>query len=295
MQMDEVEIAAVVGRRIEPTQSFAKSCGATLATVRLDEALSQPDIDAILIASPSQLHHKQAKAALLAGKHVLLEIPMALTLAHAEELCDLADTKGCLLMICHTHRYRRFIRDTKDRIINGCLTPLHFHCEWHFFRRTNVGWTGYERSWVDNLLWHHGGHVIDDAVWLFGSEPTQARALLGPTENELGITMDLSAQMQFPGGGIASYAMSYNAHIPNPRMRITLICEEDTLLLDEDQVSNHDGTLQYVDVNEAGIVDQDDNFMNALRYGQPVITTGRNLLPTMRTLQRLEISAGNPT
>ena len=78
-------------------------------------------------------------------------------------------------------------------------------------------------------------------------------------------------------------------------MRITLICEEDTLLLDEDQVSNHDGTLQYVDVNEAGIVDQDDNFMNALRYGQPVITTGRNLLPTMRTLQRLEISAGNPT
>ena len=292
LEIDGVEIGAVVGRRTEPTESFAESCGADLATLNLEEALSRPDIDALVVASPSQVHYEQTKATLLAGKHVLLEIPMALGLVEAEELCELADANGRTLMICHTHRYRRFIRETKRRIAEGELTLLHFHCVWHFFRRSNVGWTGYERSWTDNLLWHHGGHVVDDAVWLFGSEPDRVRALMGPTENPLGIPMDLSAQMQFAGGGLASYTMSYNAHVPKARMQITLICEEDTLTLDEDQVSNHDGSESYPDTNEPAIKDQDVEFVNAVREGREALTSGRELLPSMRTLGRLEASAG---
>ncbi len=290
--IDGVDIGAVVGRRIEPTEAFAESCGADLATVDLAEALARPEIDALLVASPSQVHYEQAKAALLAAKHVLLEIPMALSLAEAEELCELADASGRRLMICHTHRYRRFIRETKRRIVEGELTLHHFHCEWHFFRRSNVGWTGYQRSWTDNLLWHHGGHVVDDAVWLFGNEPERAQALLGPTENPLGIPMDLSAQMQFAGGGIASYAMSYNAKVEQARMQITLICEEDTLTLDEDRVSNHDGSEGYPDSNERAIVEQDEEFVEAVREGREPLTSGRALLPSMRTLQRLEASSG---
>ena len=106
----------MVGRRIEPAEAFAQLCGAELATPDLAEAVDRPEIDALLIAAPSQVHFEQAKAGLLAGKHVLLEIPMALNLAEAEELCDLADAQGRTLMICHTHRYRRFIRETKRRI-----------------------------------------------------------------------------------------------------------------------------------------------------------------------------------
>jgi 2-hydroxy-4-carboxymuconate semialdehyde hemiacetal dehydrogenase len=290
--IDGVEISAVVGRRVEPTAAFAELCGAELAMVDLAEALDRPEIDALLITSPSQVHFEQAKAGLLAGKHVLLEIPMALNLADAEELCELADAQGPTLMICHTHRYRRFIRETKRRIDDGELTPLHFHCEWHFFRRSNVGWTGYERSWTDNLLWHHGGHVVDDAVWLFGGEPERARALLGPTENPLGIPMDLSAQMRFPGGGIATYAMSYNAHVPEARMQITLICEEETLTVDEDRILDQDGGELYLDTIEPAIQEQDEEFVNAVREGREALTSGRALLPSMRTLQRLEASAG---
>ena len=289
--IEGVNIGAVVGRRIEPTEAFAKSCGAELATVDLTEALARPEIDALLVASPSQVHYEQAKAGLLAGKHVLLEIPMALSLAESEELCDLADAHGRTLMICHTHRYRRFIRETKRRIAEGELTLHHFHCEWHFFRRSNVGWTGYERSWTDNLLWHHGGHVVDDAVWLFGSEPEQARALLGPIENPLGIPMDLSAQMRFAGGGLATYAMSYNAHVPEARMQITLICEEETLTLDEDRVSTKGGGESYSDTNEPAFKVQDEEFVNAVREGREALTSGQTLLASMRTLDRLEASA----
>ena len=289
--IEGVRIDAVMGRRLEPTREFADTCGADLATTDLAEALALPDIDALLVASPSQVHYEQARAALLAGKHVLLEIPMALNLAEAEELCDLADAAGLSLMICHTHRYRPFITEIKSRVAAGGLHLHHFHCEWHFFRRSDEGYGGLRRSWTDNLLWHHGGHVVDDAVWLFGGEPVRARAVLGPPTGPSGTPLDLAAQLQFSGGGIAAYTLSYNAHVPEQSMTITLICQEDTFTLHRDRFSNHDGTYEHPDVNELAIPRQAAEFVDAVREGREPLTSGRALLPSMRTLHRLEASA----
>ena len=206
--IDGVRIGAVMGRRIGPSREFAETCAAELATTDLAEALARPEIDAVLVASPSQVHYKQTRAALEAGKHVLLEIPMALGFAEAEELCELAEAAGRTLMVCHTHRYRPFIRKLKRRLREGELRLHHLHCEWHFFRRSDEGFAGSRRSWTDNLLWHHAGHVVDDAVWLFGGEPERARAVLGPAGGHGEIPRDLGAHLQFASGGIASYAMS---------------------------------------------------------------------------------------
>ena len=105
LPMEGVAIDSVVGRLIEPTREFADGCGAPLATLDLGEALARPGVDAVLITSPSQVHYAQARAALEADKHVLLEIPMALSYAEAAALCDLADARGKTLMICHTERF----------------------------------------------------------------------------------------------------------------------------------------------------------------------------------------------
>ena len=104
LRIPGVEFDSVVGRRIDPAREFAEGCGASLATVHMDEALQRPGLDAVLIASPSEAHFEQAKQALDAGKDVLVEIPMALSYAEAEELCDLADEHESVLMICHTDR-----------------------------------------------------------------------------------------------------------------------------------------------------------------------------------------------
>ena len=293
--IDGVRIDAVMGRRIGPTREFARTCGATLATTDLTEALARPEIDAVVVASPSQVHYEQTRAALAAGKHVLLEIPMALGLAEAEELCALADAAGRTLMICHTHRYRPFIRELKRRISEGELHLHHLHCEWHFFRRSDEGFAGSRRSWMDNLLWHHAGHVVDDAVGLFGGEPERAEAVLGPAGGHGGIPRDLGAHLQFAGGGIASYAMSYNAHVPEQQVRMSFICEEDTFTLEGDHFSNHDGTLQHLDRNEASIPRQNVEFVGAIREDRNPLTAGRAMLASMRTLHRLEASANRLT
>ncbi|MDP6348319.1 MAG: Gfo/Idh/MocA family oxidoreductase [Chloroflexota bacterium] len=294
LAMDGVGIDVVMGRRIGPTREFAETCGAALATTDLAEALAQPRIDAVLVASPSQVHYEQTRAALAAGKHVLLEIPMALGLAAAEELCALADAAGRTLMICHTHRYRPFIRGLKRRISEGDLHLHHLHCEWHFFRRSDEGFAGSRRSWTDNLLWHHAGHVVDDAVWLFGKEPERAEAVLGPSGGHGGISRDLGAHLQFAGGGIASYAMSYNAHVSEQRVRISFICEEDTFTLEGDHFSSHDATTKHLDLNEASIPRQNVEFVDAVREGRKPLTAGRAMLASMRTLHRLEVSANRP-
>ena len=124
LQLAGVEIDSVVGRLIEPTREFAASCGAPLATLDLGEALARPRVDAVLITSPSQVHYEQTRAALEADKHVLLEIPMALSYAEAAALCDLADARGKTLMICHTERYWASTRELKRRIVTGDANAL---------------------------------------------------------------------------------------------------------------------------------------------------------------------------
>lgn len=92
LKIEGVQFDSVVGRLVEPTRDFAKSCSAPFSTTNLQEALGRPGLDAVLIASPSQVHYDQAKAALQAGKHVLVEIPLALSYRQAEELCHLGNS-----------------------------------------------------------------------------------------------------------------------------------------------------------------------------------------------------------
>ena len=291
LAMDGIEIDSVVGRVIEPAREFAKSCGAPLATLSLEEALARPGLDAVLITSPSQVHYEQAAAALRAGKHVLLEIPMALTYAEAERLCDLADERGRTLMICHTQRFWAATIEVKKRIQEGRLTPRQYHVEWHFFRRENINWMGRQRSWTDNLLWHHGGHVVDHAIWLFGEEPVATRAFYGPSDNPLGIPLDLSAQMRFPGGGLATYAMSYNAMVTKVTQRVTLICEEDFLVFEDGRLTDREGKAIAEESHEAAIPRQNREFVESVREGRAPLTSGREILRSWKYIDKLERSA----
>ncbi len=289
--MDDVVIDSVVGRLPEPAQEFAETCQAAFVTVDLAEALERSSVEAVLIASSSQLHYEQALAALAAGKHVLLEIPMTLRLAEAEDLSRAADAAGTTLMVCHTERFYAPNLWLAEHIERGSLRPLHLHRDWHFFRRTNVGWTGRQRSWVDNILWHHGGHAVDTSVWLFGEEPHTARALYGPPSGPNRVPLDLSAQLGFPGGGVASLVLSYNAMVEAVTTRTVLICEEDTFTFHDGVLRNHDGELIAEEELMNAVPRQNREFVDAVAEGRAPRTGVLDLLPSWRTLDRLERSA----
>ena len=85
------------------------------------ELIGDPEIDAVVIATPIYTHHALAKAALLAGKHVLVEKPLAPSVAEAEELAQLAERAGRVLMVDHTFVYTAAVRKIRDVIAAGEL------------------------------------------------------------------------------------------------------------------------------------------------------------------------------
>src|SRR5713101_5830575 len=111
----------VMGRVPEATASFAREFGFKRHTTDLDEALSDPSIDAVLITSPTDLHAEQTEKALRAGKHALVEIPLATSLRDADALGSLARERGKQLMVCHTQRYYPPLLEARRWIAEGRL------------------------------------------------------------------------------------------------------------------------------------------------------------------------------
>lgn len=284
-----IQITAVVGRLLEPTQAFAEKCGASLATVDLAEAVARDDIDAVVITSPSAKHASQTQAALEAGKHVLVEIPLALSLQESEELTALAERQGRTMMVAHTMRFWPTLAAARQRIAEGELHVHSIFVHYGFLRRENVNWQGRRRSWTDNLLWHHGCHAVDTALWLLGEPAADVSGYMGPPHQELGIPLDLAVSMRTPQAQLVSCALSYNTM--RPLLEILIIGEETTLAIREGRlVDPNDQILAAGGENEeaSAVYLQDIEFITALRQEREPIVSGEAVLPTMRALQAVQ-------
>ena len=190
--IDGVEIASVIGRRLEPTQELAAKYGAAHAGTNLDDALAMPDIDAVILATPTGMHAEQGLAAMNAGKHVLIEIPMADSLADSEALVAKQKETGLVAMAGHVRRFNPSHQYVHNQIIAGDLNIQQMDVQTYFFRRKNISADGSPRSWTDHLLWHHACHTIDLFMYQTGEMVTEVHGVQGPIHPDLGIAMDLS-------------------------------------------------------------------------------------------------------
>ena len=284
-----VQITAVVGRLMEPTRTFAQKCGAALATVDLAEALDQDDIDAVVVTSPSARHAAQTQAALEAGKHVLVEIPLALSLQESEMLTALAEQKGRTMMVAHTMRFWPTLSAVRQRIAEGELHVHSVYIHYGFLRRENVNWEGRRRSWTDNLLWHHGCHAVDTALWLLGESAQEVAGYMGPPHQELGIPLDLAVSLRTPRDQIVSCALSYNTM--RPLLEILIIGEETTLMVrDRRLLDPNDQIVAAGGENEeaSAVYLQNIEFISALRQEREPMVSGEAVLPTMQALQAVQ-------
>lgn len=133
------------------------------------ELLADPEIQLVVVASPSTTHFDVARAALLAGKGVVIDKPFAATVGEAQHLIDLAAAKGLFLSVYQNRRWDGDFLTVKKLIQEGELGEI-FHYESHFDRfRLDIrtGWreTGGRGS---GILYDLGAHLIDQAVHLFG-------------------------------------------------------------------------------------------------------------------------------
>src|ERR1700730_9137281 len=104
-KIDGIEVVSLVSRDPTSTAEVAKKWKIPHCTTELGEALSQPGVEAALLCSPTQLHAQQAVQCMRAGKHVMIEIPIADSLTDAQRVVKVQQETGLIAMGGHTRRF----------------------------------------------------------------------------------------------------------------------------------------------------------------------------------------------
>jgi 2-hydroxy-4-carboxymuconate semialdehyde hemiacetal dehydrogenase len=236
------------------------------------------------------MHAKQAEQCMRAGKHVMVEIPMADNLADSERLVKVQKETGVIAMAGHTRRFNPSHQWIHKRIQAGELKIQQMDVQTYFFRRTNMNALGKPRSWTDHLLWHHACHTVDLFQYQVGEAASHSFALQGPIHPQLGIAMDMSIGMKTPSGAICTLSLSFNNDGPLGTF-FRYICDNGTYLARYDELvdgNNKPIDVSKVDVSMNGIELQDREFFAAIREKREPNSSVAQVLPAMRTLDKLE-------
>ncbi|MBD2837858.1 Gfo/Idh/MocA family oxidoreductase [Pseudomonas sp. JM0905a] len=285
----------LVGREADATEAFAMDYGYLHWCVDYREALKSPEIDIVIIAGPSQTHAEMALAALEHGKHVLVEIPLALTLADCERIVATGERLGLKVGVVHPMRFRREHRHLIERLRSGKEHVLQIQSRLFLHRRENIGSTGLKRCWTDNLLWHHGAHLVDVALWLTGKgDPFAAEAdiltvhsVMPAADDHTGIPMEVAALIETKQRQSIICTGSYNS--ADRIFDIFVITDRDSYRLDILRGTLKQGVDELeVDSEKANNDQVARDFVDAVRTGGEPLVSARSVLPAMRVLHQIE-------
>lgn len=287
--IESVEVISLVGRELEKTKKVAEEYGIEHVTTDLADSLAIPEVEAVILCTPTQMHAAQAIQCLNAGKHVEVEIPLADSLADAEEVVQLQNQTGLVAMCGHTRRFNPSHQWIRGKIQDGDFNIQQLDVQTYFFRRTNMNALGQPRSWTDHLLWHHAAHTVDLFIYQCGSPVIIANAIQGPIHPDLGIAMDMGIQLKAENGAICTLSLSFNNDGPLGTF-FRYIGDTGTYIARYDDLVNGKEEpidVTNVDVSMNGIELQDREFFAAIREGREPNSSVAQVLPCYRVLDQL--------
>ena len=290
--IEGVSVTSVMGPSQSKLDELTAERGIGHASASLDECIARDDVDAIILATPTQLHAEQAIACMKAGKPVLIEIPMADSLEDSEEICRVQRETGVLAMAGQVRRFNPSHQWIRNRIEAGELNIQQMDAQTYFFRRSNMNAKGEPRSWTDHLLWHHACHTVDLFQYQTGEVASECYGLEGPHHPELGIAMDMSIGMKTPSGAICTLSLSFNNDGPLGTF-FRYICDNGTYIARYDDL--YDGRENPIDLSDVAVSNNgieliDREFIAAIREGREPNGSVHGVLDAMRTLNRIEQS-----
>jgi predicted dehydrogenase len=268
---DASEVAWVVDRdggRLELTR--ARYPDLRVAT-EPELALDDETVDAVVIATPTTTHYALARAALLAGKHVLVEKPLATSVAEAEDLCALAEEADLVLMVGQVFLFNRVVRRVREYLDEQRLGKLFYVS----MVRTNLGPIRHDV----NAAWDLAAHDVSIANYWLGETPLAAAAQGGCWINA-GVDDAVFATIWYPHGVMAHLHVSWLS--PRKVRDITVVGERGMLTFDDMNLSEplrlYD--KQVTEQRTPGFVDTFASFRTSIREGDiliPRVGTGEPL------------------
>ena len=292
--IEGVTVTSVMGPSENKIKALAEARSIGHSATDLNACFKRDDVDAVILATPTQLHAEQAIASMRAGKPVLIEIPMADSLADSEKICRVQKETGVLAMAGQVRRFNPSHKWIHAKIAAGELKVQQMDAQTYFFRRTNMNAKGEPRSWTDHLLWHHACHTVDLFQYQTGEVVSDCFGLEGPHHPELGIAMDMSIGMKTPSGAICTLSLSFNNDGPLGTF-FRYICDNGTYIARYDDL--YDGREKQIDLSDVAVSNNgieliDHEFINAIKEGREPNGSVHDTLDAMRNLDRIEKSFG---
>lgn len=288
--IQSADVVSVVGGEPDDIEAFAQERGIQHATRDLNESLDRDDVEAVILATPTQLHAQQAIACMRAGKHVLVEIPMADSLADTQAAIKVQEETGLVAMVDHVRRFNPSHQWINRKIKAGEIAIQQMDIQTYFLRRSNLNALGEPRTWTDHLLWHHACHSVDLFLYQTGEPAMKAFGLAGPTHEELGIAMDMSIGMKTASGSVCTLSLSFNNDGPLGTF-FRYICDNGTYIASYDDLydgNNNPIDLSDVAISSNGIELADREFLSAIEDGREPNSSFAQALPAMQTLDQIE-------
>ncbi|WP_395667618.1 Gfo/Idh/MocA family oxidoreductase [Rhodoferax sp.] len=288
--IEGVEVVSLVGRDLDKTREVAAKYRIAHVSTDLADSLALPEVDAVILCTPTQMHAEQALACLRAGKHVQVEIPLCDVLRDGQAVVAQARSSGRVAMCGHTRRFNPSHQWVHQRVAAGTFNIFQMDVQTYFMRRTNTNALGQPRSWTDHLLWHHAAHTVDLFAYQCASPIVRANAIQGPIHPTLGIAMDMGIQLQAANGAICTLSLSFNNDGPlGTFFRYigdtgTYLARYDDLFTGKDEKIDVSG----VAVSMNGIELQDREFFAAIREGREPNASVAQVLPCYEVLHQLE-------
>ncbi len=205
------ELRAVVSRRREPAHAVARQHGVAQVYGDLDEALAAGVLDAVVLCSPNHLHAPQAIAAAAAGCHILVEKPLANTVAEADTMIRAASQHRVVLMVAQCRRFTKAALQAKERLaeIGPALSIVHTLAV-RFPGALTEWWPSAEKT-GGLVLGLNGPHVADTILWLMDRRPTRVQATAARHNGRWEGEDEAALLLDFPDGGIGIGHLSFNA------------------------------------------------------------------------------------
>lgn len=283
-----------------------------------DELFADKNVEAVYIGVPNKFHAPLAKAALEAGKHVILDKPFAMNYAEAQEVADTAKAKGKMLMIGMNQRYRAESQKIRQAVADGKLGDV-YHGKAFWFRRAGIPKLG---TWFGNKAVAGGGALLDIGVHLldlclFCMDSFESEAVFGKTYSVFGkrglgeggwgksdfnkdIVFDVddfaSAFIRFKNGSTVTLDVSWAAHAEHGnRNDVHLYGSEAGASLYPDKMFrfNDDYASGYEVIEGVGgkpnleHCDRFHNFINAINGDEEPLTSVHQSLQVQRILDAI--------
>lgn len=262
-------------------------------TDQFEEVLSDPQVKAIVIATPSDSHFLLAREALLSGKHVYVEKPLARSVRHAEELDRLATERNLILMVGHLLLYHPAVNCLKDLIASGELGEL------RFIRSDRMNFNASRRDW--SVLWDLAPHDISMMSYLLDCQQAEV-ARVGGWDTQGDSLIDvayLDITFRTMDGGVVSGQVRNSWIDPQKVVRLTVNGSLKTAVLNDTQTENklalHSLTRSgrmiveypaYADVEPLHL--ECEHFLECMNTGERPRTDANNAYQVVSVLSEVE-------